>query len=713
MNHFRPVPLGAAVAMLAFNAAVGAAEAAGAAATGSATPEATLPKVRVEAAGEDAEGYQATVTDVGRVPQLLRDIPQSVTVVQSQLIEDRAADTFKEAVRNVAGLTFNAGEGGRIGDNITIRGYSVVGDLYLDGVRDVAQYNREVFNLDRIEVLRGSASMLFGRGSTGGVINQVSKMPKRGAENRVAFTGGTHGYRRAVADLNGSLGAIAAVRFNAMYTDDDSFRDGPHYERWGVAPAVSFGLGTADEVTLAYFRLEDDNVPDMGVPYFDGRPVDVPVDTFYGLEDADRERNETGIATATWRHTFTGDTSLRVALRRADYHRDLWATAPRLAAGTTQPSAATVVNRQRQARGGAEHTWTGQADFVTTLDTGPVSHQLLVGTEVAREDARRWNNVSGVANPATTLGNPNARPTLSDSYFATRTRANFVSYDASTFGAYFQDVVALTQSWKVVLGARYDDFEADYDRPAPQGDLSRTDRVWSWRGGVLYQPTDVASYYASYGTSFNPSGELYALDDRSANTAPEKSRNLEVGVKWDLLDGALSLRTALARSEKTNERNTDLSNPDVYLLSGKRHTDAFEIEATGRITAQWEVFGALALMDAKIDVASGQQAGTQGNVPVNAPDYTFNAWSAYRVDPSWRIGGGIEGVGFRWANAGNTAGVPGYVRVDAFVEYETGPVTVQLNAFNLLNRRYYEGVYAGHSIPGTSRAAQLRLEYEF
>lgn len=701
----KSVSLGAAVAMLAFNSAHAAEQQ-------SAPPEATLPKVKVQGAAED-DGYESATTEIGRVPQLLRDIPQSVTVVPGTLIEDRQANSFREAVRNVAGLTFNAGEGGRVGDNLTIRGYSVVGDLYLDGVRDVAQYNREVFNVDRIEVLRGSASVLFGRGSTGGVINQVSRMPELDTERALALTGGTHGYRRATLDLNQPFGDTSAVRVNGMYTDDESFRDGPRYRRWGAAPSIAFGLGTDDELTLAYYRLEDDNVPDMGVPYFGGRPIDVPVERFYGLSNADEERNETGIATATYRHRFDADTSIRTVLRRADYRRSLWATAPRLAAGTTAITDATIVNRQRQARGGAEHTWTSQTDFVTTFRTGAVAHELLAGVELANERARRWNFVNAVPNPPTTVGSTNTTPVLPDAYFTSVQRTAFVAYEADTVGAYFQDVIALTPHWKLVAGARWDDLDAQYDRPEPQGDLERRDRVWSWRSGLLWQPSAVVSYYASWGTSFNPSGELYALDDRSANTPPEKSRNVEVGVKWDLLDGALLVRTALARSEKTNERNTDLSNPDVFLLSGKRHTDAFEIEATGRITDRWEIFAAIALMDAEIDRASGQQANTQGNTPINAPDYTASVWTAYRLNDRWRFGGGGEAVGFRWGNATNVNGVPGYVRWDAFVEYEVGAVSVQLNAFNLFDRKYYEGVYSGHAVPGTSRTAQLRLEYEF
>ncbi|HEX7374779.1 MAG TPA: TonB-dependent siderophore receptor [Steroidobacteraceae bacterium] len=658
-------------------------------------------------------GYQPTTTRIGRFEQALIDIPQSVTVLTAPLLEDRGVDSLEDALRNVASLTFNAGEGGRIGDNITLRGYSIVGDLFLDGMRDIAQYNREVFNLEQVEVLRGSASMLFGRGSTGGVVNQVSRQPERRDFANLGVTFGSFDYYRGTIDYNQALGDTAALRINAMGTDSDSFRSTVQQERWGVAPSLALGLGTNDTWTLSYYRLEDDNIPDYGVPYFEGRPLDVPNDRFYGLGNADYERNATGISTIVYQHRFDADTALRTVLRHGDYSRDLWATAPRLAAGTTAITDDTVINRQRQARGGEEQTWTSQTDFTTKFAALGMRHELLAGVELVREDAQRWNYATTVANPATTVGHPDPFPNLPPEYFADVTRVSPMSYSADTVGIYLQDVVALTAHWKVLAGARYDDFSADYERPLPQGNLSRTDRVLSWRTGVMYQPTPAQSWYVSYGTSFNPSGELYALDDRSSNTPPEKSRNAEVGVKWDLVDGMLSVRTALARSEKTDERNTDLSMPDVYLLSGRRHTDSFEVEVVGRPIGRLEVFGAASLMWANIDEASGQQAGSLDKVPVNTPDYTASLWATWRLGRHWTAGGGVDAVGSRYANAGNTIEVPGYTRFDAMVSYTADRLSVQLNALNLTDVTYYEGVYQGHVVPGTTRALRLRLGYAF
>ncbi|TFV92221.1 TonB-dependent siderophore receptor [Oxalobacteraceae bacterium OM1] len=679
-----------------------------------AAKDTTLAPVTVkDKRDREEKGYQGDKTRVGKTSQLTKDIPQSVTIVSEQLIRERNADTFKEALRNVAGITFNAGEGGRIGDNITLRGYSAVGDLFLDGIRDIAQYNRETFNLEQIDILRGSASMLFGRGSTGGVINQVSKKAKPVDASEVAVTVGSFNYKRLTADLNKVLNDDLAVRLNLMDTQTDTFRNDVTQKRWGVAPTVTWGAGTADEVTLAYYYLKDDNIPDYGVPYFNGRPLDVPIERFYGLSNADYEKNQTSIGTASYTHLFDNDTSIRAIVRKADYDRDLRAVAPRLIGSPATITEATGLNRQRQARGGAEHTLAAQVDFNTKLKLAGMTHEMLTGAEYLREDASRFSNVSTLTNPTTTVGSDNTTPALPASFDSAFVRTAYNMYTGRTASLYGQETIEFAPHWKLLLGARYDSMRADYNRPAPAGPLSRSDDVWSYRSGLMYQPTTLSTYYVSYGTSFNPSAEAYQLDNRTANTPPEKSRNLELGAKWELLQGDLSVRTALFRSEKTNERNTDVASPDIAVLSGRRHTDGVEFEAVGRITPAWELFGNVALMKAKVDEASADQANTKGNEPTNTPGHTYSVWTTYRLADAWKVGGGIEGVGSRYANAANTIVVPSYKRVDALVEYTAKAYSLKLNVFNLFNEKYYEGVYTGHVMPGTPRAAQLTLTTKF
>ena len=678
--------------------------------------EKELKPVNVIGDRDRERSYQPGLTNIGKTQQLLRDIPQSVTVVPESLMHDRSVDTFREALRNVPSITFNAGEGGRIGDNITLRGFSVVGDLYLDGIRDISQYNRETFNAEQIEVLRGSSSMLYGRGSTGGIINQVSKSPTVGDRTVLGLTLGQYNYARATVDTNQVVGENMSVRVNAMRTRSDSFRDDVKTDRTGVAPSVRWGIGTANDFKISHYHLQYNDIPDYGVPYFNGKPLDVPINRFYGLADANYQRDKADISTLTYIHQFDAQSNIRSVIRAAEYHRDLWAVAPRLVGTSTVITDATVINRQRQARGGDENTLTSQTDYNTKFAAWGYKHQILLGAELVREDAERWNYAQavGVTNPTTTVGNPNSRPALASNYFSSVTRTGQVSYTADTVGLYGQETLELTPQWKLVFGARFDNFKANYERTAPAGPLDRTDRVWSTRVGALYQPDDFATYYAAYGTSFNPSGELYALDDRGANTPPEKNRNIEIGAKWELFDGNLSLRTALFRSEKINERNTDLSvSVAENLLSGKRHTNGIEIEVAGRITPNWEVFAGAARMSARIDNATGQQANTLGKIPINTPEYTVSLWSVYKVAESWRVGAGLEAVGKRYGNATDTNEVPAYTRSDWMVSYEKNAYAVRLNILNAFDKKIYEGVYQGHVVPGTARTTQVTFEYKF
>lgn len=682
--------------------------------------ETTLPTINVkEQRNRTREqiGYGADKTSVGKTSQTLREIPQSVTVVTEQLIRDRNADTLKEALRNVAGLTFNAGEGGRVGDNITLRGYSAVGDLYLDNIRDIAQYTRETFNYEQIDVLRGSASMLFGRGSTGGVINQVSKKPFLTDRSEANYTIGSYGYNRALLDLNHVTGENAALRINGMVTEAGSFRHGVETHRWGLAPSYRFGIGTNDEFTLAYYYLKNDSTPDYGVPYLNGRPLNVPISRFYGIANKDYQREETNMITASHLHRFDKDTSLKTVIRNAYYQRDLWAVAPRLPANTTSVTDATTLNRQRQARGSQENTWTLQSDLNTKVNALGLTHVILAGVELLHEESYRWNNVGSVANPATTVGNDDPFVTGLPAAYFNHNKVWQASYKGNTKSVYAQDTVRVAPDWKVMAGLRYDHFSTDYNRLPTQADLNplytRTDKEFSQRAGIIWEPGFNGTYYLSYSSSFNPSAEAYQLDQRTANTPPEKNRNIELGAKWDLYEGDLSLRSALFRSEKTNERNTDLALADVAVLSGKRHTEGLEFETAGRITPAWEMFGAVAFMRANIDTASGQQANTQDKIPLNTPSYTFSLWSTYRLNEHWRVGGGLEAVGNRYANNTNTNLLPHYHRVDALVEYTHGRYSAKLNVLNLLNKEYYEGVYAGHTVPGTKRIAQITVGVKF
>ncbi|MFC5499614.1 TonB-dependent receptor [Caenimonas terrae] len=670
-----------------------------------AQPEASTALAPVIVRGtrdRDSQTYQSGVVSVGKTGATARDIPQSLTVVNDKLLQDQGKDSFKEALRNVPGISFEAGEGGRIGDSIRLRGFSVSGDIYLDGIRDIAQYNRDTFNIDRIEVLRGSASMLFGRGSTGGVVNQVSKVPRLATQHQVDVTVGDGNYLRTTGDFNIRTGDNAALRIGTMTTDWDGRAGKASTQRRGLALDYRLDIGSSDRLVLSLYHLDYDDKPDLGGRWLQLRPAPFPADKWYGA-DSDYQRDSADIATVTHTHRWSDGSSLKTSLRDGEFRRDLWATQVNaLAPGVTQASfgPSTVVPRGTQTRAGAEHHSFLQSDYLTRTQWFGRENQLLLGTDIARERSARDGYRNVPLRPSTTVDLADNSPIVD-----TRVRFAQTQFSSTAVGLYAQDTIELTPQWKLLAGLRYDRFSGNFERSgnaAPNNTpLARSDGVWSKRLGVMYQPRDEVSYYASYGTSFNTSGDLYQYDANSANTPPESSRNIEIGAKWELWDGDLSLRTALARTDKYNERNTDVNQASgEFLLSGQRHTDALEFEVTGRITPLWDIFAGVAFMHAVIDKA-GSSASAQATVGMNpglAPKRQASLWSTYRLADRWRVGGGFTAASKNGPASANAAALanraPGYTRWDAMLEYAySDNHSFRLNIDNLTNKVYYSSLY--------------------
>ena len=683
-------------------------------------PGKTLAPVTVrESRDRKAQTYQSGLVSAGKTPTAAKDIPQSLIVVNDKLMHDQGKDTVKDALQNVPGITFEAGEGGRIGDNIRLRGFSVSGDIYLDGMRDIAQYNRDTFNLDRIEVLRGSASMLFGRGSTGGIVNQVSKLPRLITEHEVNTTVGTGGYVRVGGDFNIKTGDDAALRINAMSTDWNGRADKAETHRKGLALDYRFGIGTADEFLASLYHLDYRDKPDMGFGWLGDRPAPFPTSQkWYGV-NSDYQKDSADIATLSHTHRWLDGSSLKTTLRDGAYKRDLWATTARAATGTTLDSFSpnTVVTRGNQTRAGDEHHTFAQTDYTRQANWLGAKHELLVGAEYALERSTRFSYTGTPAKPSTTVDLADNTALLD-----TRLKTWANDFSATTLGLYAQDTLHLSAFWKLVFGLRYDNFSGNYER-ATGGPLSRTDGLWSKRAGLMYQPTEEVSYYASYGTSFNTSGDLYQYDPTTANTPPESARNLEIGAKWELYGGDLSLRTALARTDKYNERSTDTETETVpggasYLLSGQRHTDSLEFEVAGRLSPRWDIFAGIVFMRGVIDQAGSSAASqlTVGENPGLTPDRQATLWTTYKLDSRWRVGGGFTAVSEnKPANAEtSTNRAPGYVKADALLEYQLDANNlIKFNLDNMFDTVYYSSLYRGFVVPGAARSLRATWTVKF
>ncbi|WP_063887746.1 TonB-dependent siderophore receptor [Pseudorhodoferax sp. Leaf265] len=711
---------------------------------------ASLPQVNVKATAEEnsKENLQTNRTTIGKGQQEIRDIPQSITVMTERLIDDAKLETLKQALHYTAGITFAATENGTDQD-IRMRGFPVAttGDLLIDGMKDPSQYDRDSFNYDRIEVMRGSASMLFGRGSTGGVINQVTKQPKLITEQEVVTTVGTGGSIRVTGDFNAIVGENAALRVNVMKQKASNF--GAEIDKEGIAPTYRWGIGTADEFSVGLFYLNTDNVPMSSLRYLSGSVAkDISARNFYGT-DSDYLRGEATYGAASWKHRFAGGGGeLRTQMRSGVFHRASWGTTAGYCgvaltatgtcpAGTPAVTAATLTDQTAMTRSGLaprkdkiRGTYV-QSDYSNSFQWLGMKHEILTGVDAARESADRFVAVTGTGlvgtnfnKGGTSVGTPND---------GTRTAVDPVyrpgsDYSGHSYGAYIQDVVNLTPQWKLLGGLRYDNFKADMNTISAaavktSSDLSYSS-LWSSRFGVLFQPSATQSYHISYGTSFNTSADTYQYtDQRTADVPAEKSRNIEIGGKLDWLDGQLSTRAAIFRTEKYNERTTDSDFAGNFpVLSGKRHSQGVEFDVVGRITPALEVYLSYAWThEAKIDkVGTAVAAGIVGSPVGLTPKHSGATWISYQLMPKLRVAGGARGAARNrplqgtTGAASTTASAPGYIAYDAMVEYQfTDNVYAQLNVSNLTNKVYGDQLYPGFYTPGEARTAKFTLGVKF
>jgi len=655
-------------------------------------PEASLPKLAVP----------------------LQDTPQQVIVVPEKLIQEQAGTTLRDALRNVSGISIAASEaGGTQGDGFTLRGFNARNDMFRDGMRDQGTYFRDAFNIQAVEVIKGPSSSYFGRGSTGGIINQASKMPLSESLYSGVFSGGSGTYFRGTGDFNQPLWENSALRMNFMAQRADVV-DRNHVEgsRQGFAPSFTWGLGTPTQATISYFGQHEDNIPDDGMPFFHGKPVRVNRDTWYGLTKSDYEKTFTNIGTAIINHEFNDQLSLRNALRYSHVDRRADPSIPAVVCSNVTcngPSAIiTGVTRSRPQRDTQESILSNQLDLTAKFDTYGFWHTLTSGMEVGREtfDQVRWAS----AGPTTTLNDP-------DNNQSPAAKAVNVNQDTSAtgFGIYLADQIRLGEYFDIVGGVRYDYYRAKQDNRLPPGttgagpDFDHTDNMPSYRGGLVFHPAPWQSYYFSYGTSFNPSAERLVLAANNQALAPEKNEIFELGAKFEFLQGALSFQTALFNIEKTNARTIDPTT-GVQALDGKQRSRGFEMSLAGRILTGWNVFASYTFLDAKFlksndtQVVEGVTYTLEGKVPQNIPKYTANFWTTYDFLEKWQVGGGPTYVGSRYANNSNVNRVPGYVRLDATVAYKLmEKVELRFNALNLTNSFFYEAVHPSHIVPGAGR----------
>ena len=720
----------------------------------------TLGTVTVTETAEAPEGkdsVRAVETTIGKGKQKLRDIPQSVTVVTEKLMDDRNLDTFKEALKNTSGISFVAAEGGE--SDIKLRGFSLAatGDIFADGMRDPAFYDRDTFNLDRLEVMRGSASMLFGRGSTGGAVNQVNKVPRLMDEHQIDLTLGNHNHRRVVGDFNIKTGESAALRLNAMYTEADNDGAGSSLDKKGFSAAYRWGIGERDEFSASLYHLDNKNGINYGMPWINRTSTSLPSETtvlpvdpktYYGAA-SDYNAGTATYATLSHLHRFDSTSELKTQVRKAAYTRDQRASTIRLPrdpitraslVSLAEFGPSTTLTRGSNPKIQDLDALFVQSDFSSKFKALGVQHEVLAGVDMAKEKktvyAVRTPAQGGALvpdKPATTVGTPNDGAWVNEGLRTLRTNNDYTS---TGWGVYAQDMIQIAPHWKVLAGLRYDSLDGSYNChavPDPSASptaqqcetltstitapLTRNYRMkvseWSQRVGVLYQPNALHSYHMSAATSFNTSGDAYSLSAANVNIDPEKSINLEIGAKLDSADKRFTTRLALFRSTKLHERNTD---PLVNLvtLSGKRHATGLEVDFSGRPTPAWEIYGSFMwIPSAKIDQGVPGSEG-QGARPSNTPKYSGTVWNTYQITPQWRVGAGLNFRGKQTPLRNPGWEVPSFVTADLMAEYKINEkFTVKANLSNVTNKLYADQLYSGHYVPGPGRLFQVTGTMKF
>lgn len=688
----------------------------------SVAPPQALGEVTIRSSADDDAYSPATSSTATKGSAPLRDVPQAVNVVPGQLLRDQGARSMEDALRNVPGVAMSHGDGQR--DQVVIRGFTAIADQFVDGVRDDALYFRDLANIERVEVLKGPAAVLYGRGSSGGLINRVTKKPKFGETSGEATLGlGSFDYRRATADVNLGINDAAAFRLNMAAEDSGSYRDQQFVKRYNFAPSLALKLAAQTDLLLQYTNARDKRLTDFGIPALNGRPVDVPASTYYGSRNAAQDDTTTSNIqsfAATLNHRFNDDWSVRNVTRAYDYALDRYNTLP---GGTTNPVDMTV-GRTRSFILRDESGIFNQTDVTWRNQLGGLRQEWLMGVELGSQK-KRSESVSGGADRVSIL-NPAgvAAPAIpAASYAADSAIPSHTTQD--TAALYWQNQITLAPQWKALVGARYDVFKQQTEFDRKLSALSRTDSKLSPRAGLVWQPGDTVSYYVSYSKSFQPSGEAFALAASNTANEPEITQNKEIGVKLDLLDGRLNVTGALFNLERTNIKNTDPTNPARQINVGTQRTNGFELTANGRLPGRWDVSAGYAYLDGRMTKSLATTGSlqlptaaiaAQGKVPALTPRNSAFLWAMKDLGHGLRLGGGMSYVGARFTSLTNLVTLPAYTTVDAALQYTLGAWDVDVNVKNLANRKYYVSAHGSNDnliLPGSPRSVQVTLRRHF
>jgi catecholate siderophore receptor len=675
--------------------------------------------------GVRAQYGAGSTSSATRTDTPLRNVPQAVSVVTDRQIDDQGMQSIADVLRYVPGAVISQGEGHR--DQIILRGNSSTADFFVDGLRDDVQYYRGLYNLERVEVLRGPNAMIFGRGGGGGVVNRVTRRPETGtAFARGGVSADSWGAWYGEADLNLPFGEAAAGRLNAVYEEFDNHRDFYGGHRVGLNPTLAITPGAATRLDLSYEYALDERVVDRGVPSAragtladPARPLTGFDRTFFGAPGVNAADFDAHLLRAQLRHAFSDELSLTSRLLYGDYdkfYRNAMAQTPVATVGGV-PQVGMEAYQDRADR----RSLISQNDLVLHMSTGALRHVLLAGFEYSSQQTRneRVNGFFDSGVPTSGGGRrtfvPLARPIVVPPItFRAGAGNRTVESDAEVLAFYVQDQLSIGDHLDIVAGIRHDRFELQVDDLVANRSFGRTDNLWSPRLGLVAKPTEALSLYASYSRSFLPqSGDQFTtLDLTTSALEPERFVNYELGLKWDLRP-ALSLNAALYRLDRTNTRAADPNDPSRTVLTGAQRSRGFEIGLTGEIRPGWQVSAGYALQEAEIRrTTAAAPAGRQ--VPL-VPRHQASLWTRYDFTRTIGAGIGVYHQSQSFTSISNAVVLPAFTRVDAAAFLRLGGgVEAQVNVENLLGSDYFSSAFNDNNImPAAPRTVRGTMRFRF
>ncbi|MGJ8619730.1 MAG: TonB-dependent receptor [Methylophilaceae bacterium] len=656
----------------------------------------------------------ATKTDTPLI-----NVPQAVTVIPQEVIKDQAVLSIADTIRYVPGVTASQGEGNR--DAIVFRGNRTTSDLFIDGLRDDVQVYRDLYNTDRVEVLKGPNGMIFGRGGAGGVLNRVTKKAGWDPVKDISVTYGAWNQKRVTGDYGVGLTDDVAFRVNAVYEDADSYRDGVNLERFGVSPTLTISPDEKTNIYLSTEYFKDKRIGDRGVPSVanasgeDRRPFKIDDrDQFFGNASLSPNEAETLAFNAIIEHTFANNVKLKNNTRYANYNKfyqNIYASS-------------TVSNGLLSLSGYRDETdrenLINQTDITIPFSTGDFKHNFLVGAEFMEQDDSNVRLVSptGITPPTVNVNNPVGTGTFTQI-------SRDQDTDISSRAMYVQDQIELSSQWQVIGGLRRDIFDTDYTNNVNNRNVDITDAFWSPRAGLIFKPSNNTSIYTSYSISYVPRAgdQLTGFRGDENNPElfdPEKFINKEVGVKWDI-NRNLSFTAAAYILERENLIANDPNQAGDSVLIDGQETKGLELSLSGDITDKWSVIGAYTYQDGEITKDQGNPGNinvTKGTELAETPDHTFSLWNKYQINETWAVALGVIGRSEMYAaipKVGDSTTLPGYTRYDAAIFAKlSDKATLQFNIENLSNKAYAISAHNNNNIvPGAPISGRATLNYSF